>query len=46
VKIPVPLIPTFERLKQEDQEFKTNIGYIVSSRLAWKTLQDPVFKKK
>lgn len=26
-----------KRLRQEDHELETNLGYIVSSRLAWTT---------
>jgi hypothetical protein len=29
------VIPAFGRLRQEDLEFQTSLGYIVSSRLAW-----------
>jgi hypothetical protein len=33
----IPVIPAFRRLKQEDHEFETSVGYIVSFRLAWAT---------
>jgi hypothetical protein len=33
------------RLKQEDPEFKTCMGYISSLRPAWVTQQDPVCRK-
>jgi hypothetical protein len=31
----MPLIPVFRRQRQEDQKFKTSLGYMVSSRLAY-----------
>jgi hypothetical protein len=30
----MPVIPALRRLKQEDHEFKANLGYIGSSRAA------------
>jgi hypothetical protein len=35
-----------ERLRQEDHEFETSRGYIISSRPAWVTKRDPALKTK
>jgi hypothetical protein len=34
------IIPAFKRLKQEDLNFKSSLGYVVSSRPIWVTKQD------
>jgi hypothetical protein len=34
------------RLRQEDQEFKASLSYVVSSRPAWATGQHVVLKNK
>jgi hypothetical protein len=40
------LIPALRRLRLEDPEFEANLSYIVRSRPAWATGQDPVSKKQ
>jgi hypothetical protein len=39
----MPVIPAFERWRQENQEFKVILGSIVILRLAWAT-RDPISK--
>ena len=41
----MPTIPVFGRLRQEDHEFKTSLGYIVNFR-AWTTWEDLDSKKR
>lgn len=33
--VPVPVIPTLRKWRQENQEFKVVLGYTFSSRPAW-----------
>jgi hypothetical protein len=33
----MPIIPALRKLRQDDQEFETILGYIASSMLAWAT---------
>lgn len=42
----MPVIPDLRRQKQEDQEFKTSLGYAVSLRIALDTWINETIKRK
>jgi hypothetical protein len=42
----MPAIPALRRLRQEDHWLEASLGFIVSSRPAWGTGQDPLLKNQ
>ena len=39
------IMPRLGRKREEDDKFKTSMGYIVSSRIAWSTPGTPCLKR-
>jgi hypothetical protein len=40
----IPVISVLWRWRQENLEFKTNLGYIMSSKPVWATWRNPISK--
>jgi hypothetical protein len=41
----IPVIPEFEKLRQENQEFQASLGCIAKCRPLWALQPDPVSKQ-